>query len=165
MTQRLQFAEISALFRGSKAPKRSERSVEEAEPARQVLLDRQLTLELRLQLELLGVVALLLLPGRHERIERAPLVAVDPVDRMLPAVEAEHGRQKLRAEALLLEPLRNGMDGGDLILELRVAHHDPGEAEAVLLAREPRSGLRRDRVENLLEIGLGAHELAGRQRL
>ena len=63
-----------------------DREAVEGEPHRDVRLDGQLLLQLRLQLELLGVVALAL-PGRHERPERAALVAVDEVDGMLPAVE------------------------------------------------------------------------------
>src|SRR5205809_201598 len=85
-------------------PRYLERRVEDAEPAGQILLDRQLRLELRLQLQLLGVVALLVLPGRNEGPEGAALVAVDPVDGMLPALELEDRGQELRAEALLLEP-------------------------------------------------------------
>ena len=41
----------------------SERGVEEPEPARQILLDRELVLELGFQLHLLGVVAFLVLAG------------------------------------------------------------------------------------------------------
>ena len=68
--------------------------VEDAEPAGKVLLDRELGLELGLQLELLGVVALLL-ALRHERPERAALEAVDPVDRLLCAVELEGRGEQL----------------------------------------------------------------------
>ena len=59
---------------------------------RQVGLDGQLLLELRLQLELARVVALLLLAGRDERPERAGLEAVDPVDRM--AAARRSGRRR-----------------------------------------------------------------------
>src|SRR5947208_11170459 len=68
-----------------------ERRVEDAEPAGQVLLDRQLLLQLRLQLELLRVVSLLVVAGRDERPECAALVPVDPVHGMLAAVELEDG--------------------------------------------------------------------------
>src|SRR5438046_882091 len=77
--------------------------VEEPEPGRQVLLDRELFVELRLQLELLGVVALLVLAARHERPERAALVAVDEVDRLLAAVEAERRGEQPVAEAAVLQ--------------------------------------------------------------
>src|SRR5438876_6433630 len=83
-----------------------ERRVEEPEPPAEVLLDRQLALELRLQLQLLRVVSLLVLPGGDERPEGTPLVAVDEVDRILAAVELEDRREQLLAEALLLETLR-----------------------------------------------------------
>src|SRR5205085_11558576 len=76
-----------------------EGSVEEAEPAGEILLDRQLVLELRLQLELRRVVALLVAAGRDERPEGPALVAVDPVDRVLATVEPEGGGQELRSEA------------------------------------------------------------------
>jgi hypothetical protein len=59
-------------------------------------------LELRLQLELLGVVALLAVNFRHERPERAALEAVDPVDTAAVealALEGEHGGEQLPAEA------------------------------------------------------------------
>src|SRR5947209_3505918 len=61
----------------------SEWRVEDAEPAAQVLLDRELLLELRLQLELLGVVALLVVARWDEGPERAALVPVDPVHGLL----------------------------------------------------------------------------------
>src|SRR6266536_4092457 len=80
-----------------------QRGVEDAEPARQILLDGQLRLELGLELQFLGVVPLLVLPSRDERPERPSLVAVDPVHRVLPTVEAENRGEKLRAKALLLE--------------------------------------------------------------
>src|SRR5919201_6391361 len=75
------------------------RGVEQPEPAGEIRLDRQLALQLRLQLQLLGVVALLVLARRDERPERAALVAVDPVDGVLPTLEAERGREQLRPEA------------------------------------------------------------------
>src|SRR5690349_18686617 len=104
----------NAHFAGNSA---LERCVEDAEPAAQILLDRQLRLELRLELELLGVVALLPRPGRHEGPEGTPLVAVDPVDGVLAALELEDRCEQLRAEPLLLQPLGDGVNGRDLILE------------------------------------------------
>src|SRR5206468_9150732 len=105
-----------------------------AEPAAQVLLDRELRLQLRLELELLGVVPFLAFAHRDEGPKRAALVAVDPVDRVPAALELEHRGEQLRAEALLLETLRDRVNRGHLVLELRVADDDPGVAERVLAA-------------------------------
>src|SRR5438067_2118242 len=123
--------------------------VEDAEPAGQVLFDRELRLELRLELELLRVIPLLALAGGDEGPEGPALVAVDPVDRVLAALEAKDRRQELRAEPLLLEALGHGVHGGDLVLELRIVDDDPGEAELVLAALELRPGLRGDPVQQL----------------
>src|SRR5215210_4144101 len=142
-----------------------EGGVEDAEPAGQVFFDRELFFELGLQLELLGVVALLPLARRDEGPERTALVAVDPVHGMRAAVEAEDGRQELPAEALLFQTRRDSMHGGDLVLELRIADDDPRESERVLAALELRGGPDGDAVEQLLQIVLGTHEVAGRQRL
>ena len=76
-----------------------ERRAEQGEPVGQVGLDRQLLLELRLQLELGRVVACRLV-DRDERPERATLEPVDPVDRMSAALEPEDRREQLLAEAL-----------------------------------------------------------------
>src|SRR5437763_17173705 len=95
------------------------RGVEESEPLGQVGLDRQLGLELRLQLQLARVVAPLPLAGRDERPESACLEAVDPVDPMLAALEAERGGEQLPAEAAVGELLPHRVDGSHLILELR----------------------------------------------
>src|SRR5882672_11550074 len=84
--------------RRARPPRASDRCVEEREPSRQVLLDRQLVLELCLQLELLRVVAFRL-ARRDERPPGAALEAVDEVDGMLVAVEAEDGGEQLRAES------------------------------------------------------------------
>src|SRR5205085_9114711 len=93
-----------------------ERRVEEAEPPAELGLDRQLAVELRLQLELLRVVALLVLAGRHERPERAALVPADEVDGTHAADELEQPGEQLLAEDLLLEALGNRVDGGDPVL-------------------------------------------------
>src|SRR3954468_17726586 len=143
----------------------SKRGVEETEPLAQVLLDGELLLELRLQLELARVVAFLLHAGRHERPERAGLEAVDPVHGMLAAFEAEGGREQLRAEAALDELLCDRVDRGHLILELRVAHDHPLEAERVGLAVELGARARRDALQELLDVVVDLRELAGRQRL
>src|SRR5438128_9270658 len=147
------------------SPIRSKGRVEQPEPAAQVLLDRQLVLQLRLQLQLLGVVAALVLAGRHERPERAALVAVDQVDGELSAFEAEDGGEQLLAETLLLESLRDRVHRGHLVLEVRVADDDPAEAEAVLAALELRAGLLRDALEQLLDVLRRALELSRGERL
>src|SRR3954465_15111235 len=79
---------------------RLKRRIEDPEPAAQLGLDRQFRVQFRLQFELLGVVALLPLPRRRERPEGAGLVAVDPVDGVLPSVEPEDGREELGPETL-----------------------------------------------------------------
>src|SRR5438128_2295770 len=116
-----------------------ERRVEDAEPAGQVLLHRQLFLQLGLQLQLLRVVPLLVLPSRDEGPERPPLVAVDPVHRVLAAIELEHCGKELRAESLLLQTLGDRVDRRHLILELWIADDDPRVAERVLTPLELRA--------------------------
>src|ERR1043166_3468570 len=98
--------------------RRLDRRIEQAEPPRQVLLDRKLLLQLRLQLELGGVVALLAFAGRDEWPERAALVPVDPVDRVVAAVEAERGREELRAEPARDELRPDQVHGRDEVLEV-----------------------------------------------
>src|SRR5207253_5260053 len=136
-----------------------DRGAEEGEPAREILLDRQLMLELRLQLELLGVVALLVLAGGDERPERASLVAVDPVDRVLAAVEAEHRGEELGPEALGLELGRDSVSARHEILEIRVADHEPLEAEGVRLTVDRRAGVLRRGLEELLDVATDALEV------
>src|SRR3954451_19974298 len=144
---------------------RLNRRIENSEPPAQLGLDWQFRLQFRLQLELLGVVAILPLPSRHERPERSALVAIDPVDGVFPAVELEDGSEKLRAEALLLEPLRHGVDARHLILQIGVADDDPRVAERVVAALDLRPGVRSHALEQLLDVALCAHEIAGRERL
>src|SRR5205814_4565372 len=140
---------------------------EEAEPARQILLDRKLALELRLQLELLGVVTLLLLAGRDERPERARLVAVHPVDRLLRilALEAEDRREQPVAETARLELGGGGVRRRDDVLQILVADDDPLEAEVVRLRVHLRAGLLRSRAQQAVDVLLDGGELAGRDRL
>ena len=57
------------------------------------------------------------------------------------------------------------MHRGDLVLELRIVDDDPRVAEFVLAAFELGAGVGRDPVQELLEIVLGADEVAGRKRL
>src|SRR5581483_9670475 len=133
--------------------------------ATEVGLDRELGLELRLQLELRGVVALVLRAARDERPERSRLEAVDPVHRVLPALELERGREELPAEPLRLELGRDGVHARDLVLEVGVADYHPLEAVRVGLAIELRALRRRDSLQELLDLLVGGGELACRQRL
>src|SRR5262249_56746887 len=121
--------------------------------------------EFRFRLELFGLAAPRAAARRHERPEGAPLVAVDPVDGTLPALDLEDGGEELPAEALLLEPLRDCVDCCDLVLELGVAHDDPRVAELVLATLELRARVRRDAIEQLLQVVLRPNEVAGRERL
>jgi hypothetical protein len=133
------------------------------------LLDRQLFFELRLQLQLARVVALLLLAGRDERPPSPGLEAVDPVNGLVglegAAVEAERGGEELASEAAILEFRRDRVDAGDLVLELGVADDDPLKAERVGLAVKRRAGALRDALEQLVDVALRLRELAGRERL
>src|SRR5579884_501049 len=143
--------------------------VEEPEPLAEVRLDRQLLLELRLQLQLAGVVSLLLLAGRDERPPRPRLEPVDPIDGMVAApraaVEAERGGEELAAEAVLLELGGEGVDARDLIVELGVADDHPLEAERVRLAVDRRAGSAGDTAQKLLRLVLGLAELTCRHGL
>src|SRR5262249_14142883 len=162
MTQRPQIAGKTPSTKGVRP---SKRRVEEAEPAAELGLDRQLAFELGLQLELLRVVSLLVLAGRHERPEGAALVPVDEVHGMLPAVELEQRREQLLSEALLLEALSHRVNSRDLIFELRVADDDPAVPERVVAPLELRTRRSGNRVQKLLDVALGAHELTGGERL
>ena len=113
------------------------------EPHRDVGLDRKLFLHLRLQLQLLRVVAVSLADW-HEGPERAALVAVDPVDR-LRALELEDRREELRPEAALGELRPDEVNSRDEILELVVSHDEPLEAEVVGRALDARVRLARPR--------------------
>jgi hypothetical protein len=84
---------------------------------------------------------------------------------VLLALEAEGRRQELAAEAPVLQLGGDGVDTGDLILEVGVADDDPLEAERVGLPVELRACALRDALEQLLDVALGLPELAGRQRL
>src|SRR3954451_7034756 len=154
MTQRAQIAGETGL----------ERRIEDPEPAGQIRLDRQLLLELGLELQLLSVVTLLALAGRNEGPEGTPLVAVDPVHGLLAALEFEHRSEELASEPRLLEPLRDRVDRGDLVFQIRVPHDDPRVAEGILAALELRAGLCGYPLEQLLQVVLRAHEVPGRQR-
>src|SRR5688572_15715737 len=151
---------MACRLRTSYSGRTSDRSIEERQPAREVLLDRQLLFELRLQLELRGVVALLVLPRGDERPERAALVAVDEVDGMLAALEAKDRREQLRPEAARLELGADEVDGRDEVLEVVVLDDDPVVAELVFLPRHARAGVARRDLEQLVQLVLDADEVA-----
>ena len=71
---------------------------------------------------------------------------------MLAALEAEHRREQLGAEPALVELLRDRVHRGHLVLELRVVHDHPLEAERVLLAVELRARAGRDALQQLLDV-------------
>src|SRR5207249_814046 len=102
---------------------------------------------------------------RHERPERASLVAVDEVDRIAAAVEAEDSREELRAEAACLQLRPDEVDGVHEVFELRVADDEPRIAERVLRALDPRAGVAGDGVEELPQVALRLVELPGGERL
>src|SRR6266545_4178001 len=108
-----------------------ERSVEEGKPASQVRLDRELSLELVFQAELLRVVPLLVLPARDERPKRAALVAVDQVDAALPVLKGKKGSEELPAEAAIGEFGADQVGRGHKVFEILVADDDPLEAQGV----------------------------------
>ena len=141
-----------------------DRRVEQREPARQVRLDRELLLELRLQLELGRVVALLPVARRDERPERAALEAVDPVDGMLAALEAERRSEQLRAESLRRSaPERDRVHGGDLILEVGVVDDHPLEAVRVGLPLDLAAGRAARGLDQRLDVVVDAGEVARRR--
>ena len=144
----------------------SDRRVVEAEPARQVLLDRELALELRLELELAGVVALVL-TGRNEGVERATLVGIEHVHGALVAagLEAEDGSQELGAEPAGDQVRGDEVDGRHQVLDVRVANHDPLEAELVHVVLHLGPRVARCDVEQLGELSLGSLELTRGQAL
>src|SRR5580765_2176449 len=142
-----------------------ERRVEDPEPAGQIRFDRQLLLQLGFELQLLGVVALLAFADRNEGPEGTPLVPVDPVHGLLAAFELEDRGEELASEARFLEPLGNCVNPGYLVLQVRVTDDDPRVAERVLAALELRAGLCGYPIEELLQVVLGAHEVARRERL
>jgi hypothetical protein len=55
--------------------------------------------------------------------------------------------------------------GRDLVLEVGVAHDDPCVAVRVVATLELRSAVRRNGFEQLLDVALGAREVAGREAL
>src|SRR5207245_10344604 len=129
----------------------SDRRFVEGEPLGEVRLDRQLLLELGLQLELLRVVALLAVACRDERPELRVLETVDPVDRLLfLSLEAEGRGEQLGAEARTGELRCDEVRRGDLVLEVRVTHDQPLEAELVRLALDLRARRARYRLSERL---------------
>ena len=101
---------------------RSDRDSPQREPALELLLDGQLGADLGLQAQFGLVITLLRARRRHERIERAPLVVVDPVQRQLALIlEREHGAQHALAVAAGLQRAADGVDPDDEIVELLTA--------------------------------------------
>src|SRR5262249_6944526 len=143
---------------------RSDRGVEQRQPRGQILLDRKLLFQLGLQLQLARVVALLL-AGGDERPEGALLEAVDPVHRVLVALEPERRREELPAEALRRQLGGDGIDGRDYVLEVPVADDHPLVPVVVLLPLDLGAGRRRRRPYELLHVALGTVELARGERL
>src|SRR5918998_2928486 len=89
----------------------SDRDAPEGEPALELGLDGQVLADLRLQSQLALVVALLPAGGRHERVEGAALVVVDPVQRaVLVVAEREHRGEDAVAVAAALDLVRDGVD-------------------------------------------------------
>src|SRR4029077_2647949 len=111
-----------------------ERRIEDPEPAGQIGFDRQLLLQLGLELQPLGVAAALALAGGNEGPEGAPLVAVDPVHGLLAALELEHRREELAPEARFLKPRRRRSAPRRLACQARDPDDDPRVAERVLAA-------------------------------
>ena len=72
---------------------------------------------------------------------------------------------QLLAEAVRDELRRHEVHRRHELLEVVVVDDQPLEAELVGAPLDPRVGLLRDRVEQLLELVLGPHELRGGQRL
>src|SRR5215218_711704 len=142
-----------------------ERSVEEGKPAGQVRLDRELSLELVLQAELLRVVPLLVLPARDEGPERAALVAVDEVHAALPILEGEKRSEELPAKAAIGELGADEVGRGHEVFEILVADDDPLEAEAVRAPPHLRARIPGSDAEQLVDLVFGPRELAGGEGL
>src|SRR3954447_21663533 len=99
----------------------SDRDSPEGEPALELGLERQLGPDLGLQAQLALGVALLLAARRRERVERAALVVVDPVDVPVALVaEREHRAQDALAVTAALERRGDRVDADHQILEVRV---------------------------------------------
>src|SRR5438270_12430012 len=113
---------------------RLDRDPPEREPPRELFLDRQLLAELGLEDELAFAVALLAPAGWRERIERAPLVVVDPVHAaFLRVLEGEHRAQDALAIAAGLERAAHRVDPDHQVVELAAAQDQPAESVAVVL--------------------------------
>ena len=93
------------------------------------------------------------------------LEAVDPVDGIRAAVELERGGEQLAAEPLCGQLRRDEVHRRHLILDLRVVDDHPLVAEAVGLPLDlgARRGCRG--LEELLDVGVRAVEVAARERL
>ena len=99
----------------------------------------------------LRVVALLSSP-RHERPEGAALEAVDPVDRLLAAVERKTAASSCVAEALRRQLRGDQVDGRDEILEVGVAHDRATRSRTRPTSARPWSRTLGGGVEQLLIV-------------
>src|SRR5918912_122489 len=96
---------------------RLDRDPPQGEPALELRLDRELAADLGLQAQLALAVALLGAGRRHEGVEGAALVVVDPVDRLAGLVaEREHRAQDALAVAAGLERRRDRVQADDEVL-------------------------------------------------
>ena len=128
-----------------RADPRLDRDVPEREPALELRLDGQVGADLGLQAQLALGVALLLAARRDERVERAALVVVDPVDRLgLLVAEREHGgQQRGRRSRRACELGGDRVDADHEVLEVGVAEDHPAVAELVVLLGRSSSRSRR----------------------
>jgi hypothetical protein len=76
------------------------------------------------------------------------------------SVEAEHRREQLPAEAAGIELRTDQVHGRDEVLEVRVLDDQPLVPVLVRAAADARLRLLRDVLEQLLQLVLGADEVA-----
>jgi hypothetical protein len=122
--------------------------------------------DLRLEPQLGLGVAALVAAGGDERVVRAALVVVDPVDVLvLRVAEREDGAEDALAVAAVLQRLGDDVDPDHEILEVLVREHHPAVAEAVVGAIHARAGVVPRAAEDLLHVGHDRLEVRGRERL
>src|SRR5918994_2285086 len=144
----------------------SDRNAPEREPALELGLDGQVLTDLGLQPQLALVVALLLAARRHERIEGAALVVVDPVQRpVLLVAEGEHGGEDAVAVAAALDLVRDGVDTDHEVLEVGVADDHPAVAVLVVGALDAALVVGAGAAHDLLHVARQLLEVGGRERL
>src|SRR3954468_16261540 len=143
-----------------------QRDLPEREPALELGFDRQLVLELGLELELALVVARLV-PGRgHERVVLAALEVVDEVDGLaLLVLEREHGGQQPVAVAAARELGGDDVDRLDQVVEVGVAQNDPAVAELVVVGLDARAGVLGGAAQELLGVADDLLEVGRAERL